>query len=72
MDRYKFLCAVGAAAAIYLLSLTGENEPEWLAYAVVTLFIGAIIFAAVGIVDTTDLSNDGVNAANDEHRDHAI
>lgn len=77
MKTYRIICLIGFAVALYLLSMTGQDEPAWLPYAITLLLIGAVILAGVGIADTAERGmrqpaifqhqHDG-----DEHRDNAI
>lgn len=77
MKNYKITCLIGAMLGLYLLSLTGENEPDWLPYAITLMLIAAVVLAGVGIADTAERGmrqpaiyqhqHDG-----DEHRDNAI
>lgn len=66
----SILQAIGVAAGLYFLHLSGPNEPAWLPYAVIALAIycvGVIGFGFQYTINQQPIQHDA-----DEHRNNAI
>lgn len=65
-----------AVAALYLLNLTGKDEPAWVPYSMGLLLIVTIGLVAAGLMRTVHRElheeKNRIDAARDEHREHAI
>lgn len=57
---HKLICVIGLAVSAGLISLSGQDEPLWLAPVVAVVLLLSILVAACGIHDTADIKNDDI------------